>query len=1208
MKFISLTTSLLIILLLCITECVEVNDVTSLSSEGCANPISYASSFFDPGILGAAGCLWTSDVFTAGKRCCDAVVAILSHNCSTLAWNGLAWQTEGSSQASMVYAAAHLCGVEVGQGYVEQEACGNGTLEGWERCDDGNDDHKDGCDSCWITPGYACSSPAGSSSVCRVCGEDCSALRREVCAADGGPCGVCAEGYREPLPGSRRCAPVLRVKYTMVDTPFGDIESRNCTFHDLGEIVEPLKFPTAAPYVSLVRSVMPYRSTPAAYGGCSLAGAVAMTRGEGQYVVSVVELPHPVYEKVNEVEFGGLYVPTRVVVFSDNVVPPVLRAHLQLFEVFAGSTALVSNVVIENPSHHEGGVAMVSGAVFVLEDSVIRGAKSLNLSALDAAYLQFRCDGDLFMVDGALALRNVEISEAVLEGVLGAHLCMSESRNAISVSGEIHLENVTVHDSWIRGHLINAKSTAVGEWNNVVFKRVHTESGSIVHSEGVVRARNVLFSNCTSSAPLFSQNGRNTVVLQDFIFADNQVSENQCIIYNAGLMRVANGTMTKNSPGPGRALLENRATIHLEGLVILDNTGAFLHNIAHAVMSGCYISGVGGADQYHWIYNRGALEVVRSYFNEADKSTSAVYVDSHDPFIVRDSSIPEEVVGTLQMASCDSILSPIYSPSTKACGTTANCTTSESPLVGVHCLCPENMFGDPTAYCSRKMSLYILPSNEIHLYFDKKPNEPSVYETEVLFLADGMGSLSWMFDNRTLPDWLSVDPFRGEFSSESECGDVALPVALYLDLESVTGANSNQRVEVMLNTTSAYPGEEIPGTSFPTTNITVHLNVKVHPSPRTSTVDFDRSRCLHDEIEYNPDVCVVQAGSLVFVHIHLRDFNNSGLGVGGDTFQVTSSSLTTFLILDQGNGSYTLEFEAPQTHFNLRVQLLEEDMLGSPLVYEVQCAGSDVWERSDSTDRMGSLSSDGGSGCGSGDGGSSYDGLIGTGRCVSPSFRLPQRIVAIALGGLFVGMSSLVFWLRKEFVFQWNSLHVEPLSITFWIVLDLMDIATDLSAWYYVNIDSSLAAYASWYLAGVTVAAVGACCSIASRVSTLLTVLSEGMRPEARSTALLPKPIYLSFEIGGFTTLVWYSDLYFVRGRLKRELRSSYMSILCLFVEDFPMQVLNTMILCIEGGGSTAVLLSLQISCLFVGFKITKIFHVQRCIHAMRRLQAQRSE
>jgi cysteine-rich repeat protein len=81
---------------------------------------------------------------------------------------------DGCSYPTCKVEAGYTCGtVNVPDGLKSVcYLCGNGKVEGSEKCDDGGKNNGDGCSStCTIEPGYICSNSAGQPSICLFCGD-----------------------------------------------------------------------------------------------------------------------------------------------------------------------------------------------------------------------------------------------------------------------------------------------------------------------------------------------------------------------------------------------------------------------------------------------------------------------------------------------------------------------------------------------------------------------------------------------------------------------------------------------------------------------------------------------------------------------------------------------------------------------------------------------------------------------------------------------------------------------------------------------------------------------------------------------------------------------------------------------------------------------------------------------------------------------------
>eukprot|EP00736_Rhodelphis_marinus_P002745 Rmarinus@m.9797 len=106
----------------------------------------------------------------------------------------------------------------------------------------------------------------------------------------------------------------------------------------------------------------------------------------------------------------------------------------------------------------------------------------------------------------------------------------------------------------------------------------------------------------------------------------------------------------------------------------------------------------------------------------------------------------------------------------------------------------------------------------------------------------------------------------------------------------------------------------------------------------------------------------------------------------------------------------------------------------------------------------------------------------------------------------------------------------------------------------------------------------------------------------------LQHPLWMVAEVDGMNKVVYESDCPIYLEKLKRKRRKQIISVIVLFIEDVPLQSLNLSILVDRVGTSksfpTMVLVSMMITMVLIGVKLTKLFGAFKTHHYIRRVSA----
>eukprot|EP00736_Rhodelphis_marinus_P008939 Rmarinus@m.14548 len=1136
--------------------------------------IQFTSTFVDFGLLYSSGC----EPMSISKQCCDELYPLLQHPCYDAGLQRL-MGVEDDDIAPYFYLFIQTyteCGVNAADGKFA-EGCGDGALVGWEHCDDGNDEGEDGCFECFVEDGFSCSERANETSVCRVCAEMCTELHRDVCREDYGACGPCVDGYEE-LNGD--CGVRLQVVYTAVDTPYlaADTEAHwSCNFTSVGSVVETREIPTSAIYLNLVREEMGLRAAPPE-GRCSLRAALSMHNTQG--VVVVAELFHDVV-KAENIDLGLYDTWSFVVVFSEeNNASKVTSTGEFLFDVFAGSTLLVYNVDFVDIRGHSGGLIRSYASVCVLEHVSIINATTFDITpdiipAENAGIYTYSCEGLTIAAYGTLILHNVNIIGSDMFPMTLQSACVSYYPHQIVNFGRTDFINVTILDN-VASNFLTSHGMLTFEnvelTGNTAYG-VHT-SGALVKASIGFEMSNVTFRNNEAAGAVLDLDAPTT--MQNVTIADNHVTGTDSHIRVSLTASIVNSTIQGNTRAyPDGSVMAIRGTFLAADVAFLEHESVrvVVDNSADATFIRCTF-----AEYQQAIENLGSLQIHESTFLDDSHG-----IQSGDPILMYDSFYPlaetEEWIAT-----CSSVVKEDSGQYLPPCGLNAACHdwTSEDDLDGINCGCGSYTIGDSLVLCANLSLLHVLPEPDVTAYATKSRANQVVTRDRWL-LAEGIGQLDWEVVS-ALPPWLSITPgLTGSFTSDGVCPDNMEEIWFNFHLGHVHRGDNLETVVVFRNFAS-YDGIFVDNAEYNDDDVAVHVlaHVEVIPSSNTSWVFYDWP-CTNDS---NP--CVVAAGREVSSTIILRDADDYGLGVGGDTFTVESSvdGLLTFSSHDHETGRYTLWFEVPSSgykenrDFGVRIRLYGNEIQGSPLLFRMECEGDEEWDD-------------------------------GEKKCAL-DLGIPKTLIAVTMLSIFVvGVFVIRFLKGRALSVQVAALQQEATTILFWCLLDLIDLGTDIGCGVSVYMKESLSAYVPFYFATLTIVIIASGYGFYLRFKVLSQVLRNTfkLRRTSHNGRKLPHPLSVS-GITGMTRLEYESDVVLALERIRRDLKSKLYTLAMLFVEDIPMLVLSTIVIMVssESDQSVIVLISLQSTCIMVGIKLTKITGIWRLLKLSERLYAKLGE
>eukprot|EP00736_Rhodelphis_marinus_P011096 Rmarinus@m.5021 len=827
------------------------------------------------------------------------------------------------------------------------------------------------------------------------------------------------------------------------------------------------------------------------------------------------------------------------------------------------------NLVITNAGSVEGAAVRAYGGWATLENIAVHNT---TVGKIPAGASYTGCYGNVFATNGVLTLRNVIISNNIIEKLPDDVKCLVFSDTAIIVSGDITLDEVTFADNIVPGSMMTATSVSDVIATNIYLQR-NLAPGALLMFDGSVVVDCITATDndvLQSIIQITSVCHINSFVFDRNVYLGSSVGS---LLANFGTLTVRNGVATANIMGPTGVVVSNRSTVVAQNLTVVGTDGGVLETTGRFTVSGCTIRDNTGAATFGTIKNAGVLILENCVFDDLSTvsgASTAFHIESLDDFIVRDSIVPR--ASEMHVGTCLTELPKAYFPSVLPCGLGALCT--ESGAGGVSCACPSGTYGDPTLLCKATAELFALPDSVVTVYHTKSVN-PEEFETstEVRLLADGLGTLVWAVDNRTVPAWLSLVPSEGVFSSYETCPDDPLDATLLISSRDITGSNREQSatVDIVTSTTYIDPQSETTRVFNSTYPIVVNLKVDIIPSAVTSSVQY------WSECETVVDgQCQVEAGTEVTAHVDLRDSAGYSLGVGGDSFEVYSSSTMDFSREDLNNGAYVLTFDAPQEHFFVNVTLWGQSVQGSPLRYHIRCSNGDYLD-------------------------------INSQKCKPTEVSIPRHIIAIVLGSLFVFVAGAIRLLQKrKLSLAASFLQDETTMTVLAIFMDVLDLGTDTGVVVSVVMTDSLVSYVPYYLSAFTIATLVSCSSIVVNFRALHRMIFKStFRVTTVQTAAPAKSVAV---IGGGRVVQLHTadDIVATISVLSEKRKRQILGVVVLFVEDIPFQVLNSIVLCSSGANDAVpltVLFSLQITMILIGIKATKAISIRKTSQRIQRLR-----
>eukprot|EP00736_Rhodelphis_marinus_P008215 Rmarinus@m.19179 len=1130
------------------------NDDAECSSE---EVLSFLNGVSDAGVLSSAGCHTGS----LSKSCCEAYAELMGHRCANASLVYFEdYLHDDNSHYMALLAAEDECGLKIGEGALHED-CGDGTVYWWEKCDDGNDIAGDGCSECWVEPGYSCSAAEAGPSVCRSCTEDCAALFRDICVTPLGPCGDCAAGYQE-IDGE--CAKIVRTVVTVLSASISVPEDNwDCRFEEVATDY------IAGPLVRTSVFVENSRGVVAGSANCSLEAAIFQSDSPvDDDVVLVVSIPFA------EITTSTIRIQhdRTVVITSDVPGGAVIHADGdQTFVVFTGTSLLLHNVVLMDGMAEEGSAILAFGTT-VLENVTVTN-QTMNWPG--TAYYH-QCDGYAIATYGPLYMFDVVIRDNVWVYLEKFESCLRYHGSLLLTTGGLHMDNVLFMDNVADSNIVSLLKTASQDptLRRISFLRNTSHRGSVFRSEvDVILTHFVAEGNAGVGGAVLALHGR-TSGLNTFIICDNTASDNGGVIQNFGLMTMSDGTISTNhspegTPGFGGSL-RNSGEVQVANVVFQNNAVGVLDNSGVASHTNCSFSGNRapvGTEHYISVNNIGRLGF--DLCNYRDFNGGAT-LRSTTEVVVRNSYMAG--FEHMLLADCATTVLQDGVP-TSVCGKQALC--SDSDTGGVDCACPSDYVGNPFDVCAPPIRIDMLPDSNIVLYTEK--GESTLPRVARRLIVSGLGVVTWSLATE-LPPWLSMDTMNGTFEKAAKCDALPADLEFIFNPENVTGENPQLSELVVLETRAFYTGMLILQDQL---NITVMMVVEIEPNATTSEILYYDPYC-----EPFSRQCFVSEGTRVIVMLLLRDHSSLLVGRGGDAFTarvITSADevtrVTSVSTVDRGTGEHELFFIAPNQPFYVDVLINGVAVTGGPLRFRVSCDSDREWDSSSQS-------------------------------CVDSPLDIPLGLMGItALVVFLAGVAAINLSKRIRLPASRDSLQKEAVKAVASMSLDVLDLLTDVASLCAVLTDGRLSEYVPYYLSCFVIAAVASLVGLGVLGRDMYTLFytpschtDEGA---LRHGLRLEKGIYVS-GLGEMSWVTTTEGLNLAIASSKRLLRRHVISFLLLFCEDFPVQILNIIVLLNEKEWPLVVLITTQVSFVMIGIKFSSMYKIAQDFQRINRLKEKR--
>eukprot|EP00736_Rhodelphis_marinus_P012221 Rmarinus@m.5610 len=574
-----------------------------------------------------------------------------------------------------------------------------------------------------------------------------------------------------------------------------------------------------------------------------------------------------------------------------------------------------------------------------------------------------------------------------------------------------------------------------------------------------------------------------------------------------------------------------------------------------------------------------------------------------------------------------------------------------SESVGVRCTCERKATCTLAELMFAEMSLLSASENNLAVRV-VKVNDTLVngHMVNMFVYVVGCGEVKWEITNPDL-GWMEVSQsettFLDKHYCEAQCEQrlqLDIPVDIVFNLEGLSAGLYNGDIPVSytaenptMNTLTSESYTVSVGLTVETPVSSVHSNLS-GPYWITYPTAIDEARRNYDTIEstFLGDTGGIIAGENILFEILARDFE--GLPVGFDNvdleFTVIGDVTVDVELVDSGAGTLLAMFTAPYTAFFVIVSSsylsMENIRIDHELwseSYGVVCPSTHQWSSS-------------------------------RGMCVSVADEAEEEVFTPMVIAMITGLSAtlaflIVYVLKKRADVAKRllmRLMKDTVFVSFALLGDLADLITDVLAFNAVYADSDLKEYHLWYLIMLCISlAISSMAILVSirvlyrmfrgsygdgakqtpppakptakrnKVAAIGPSLSAGKSPPDPATTInnsqpnraanlrLSKGSILKLEAESVLRTTFGGTLNSENPHHEVELESeikqtrhsiqrNYMKLLVVLLEDVPMLILNTLveIKTADSGSKLEVRLSMMLSCLLMGVKLTSVPAIRR--------------
>eukprot|EP00736_Rhodelphis_marinus_P000968 Rmarinus@m.1959 len=1178
--------------------------------------IQYSSSVIDIPVLALNDC--ESILYeTISRECCEAVARVMDHECAIAGQEFFLSQgISNSPHYDVLLSVSARCNLGFGVGHLNTTDCGNGVVEDWEKCDDGNTVDGDGCGGCFIESPYTCTqysshivSPApdlstpdhlstsdpstttqegslspyslsfventlqigeNGTSFCRLCAQDCGRVHREICHSPHAACGDCLEGYTQNEEGY--CARIKFVHYASVNI-FSPTATSHCVFHAVGDVLEPTPYRTAVTYLDLVRQWSEDRTALWGRGSCDVATAVETAPSDDD-VVLVLEVVIP----VAEASWVKLLSGNSVVIFSESQPFAKLVSNIMLFDIYIGTTLYLYNVVLSDARGYEGVIRNFGNSV--LEGVTIEHCSENDL--IGSGDLNYMCSGLLINSAGDLTLRGVVFRNNTVSNVANEEACLILGNTMIYAMGRVFLSDVSFLDNYSESTMLNLKFAMQDSIVEKLTFRRNFSYGSLVFVDMDIDLRDLVFEENTGGVGgLLYLSGETSV--QNFEMRRNIVIGDGGLLRNIGTTRISHGLVEGSQPPGWGGAIVNRGLMNLAFVTFDSNQMGAVSGLSGSIeMYSCKFFLNTALAYFSAIYNTAYLEINDSEF-VVGENTKGLTIWSDDPFFLRSSSLP--AAETMKVASCSTRVFKGGGKPKTVCGVQAQCEILDDS--GALCQCPRGYIGSPLQLCAPPADLHVLPDTTITRFVTKDGHIPAAVEVLGL-ITDGLGDVTWRINNDTVPDWLVFRRLSGRFASQERvCLAEMVPIEIEFLTAGVNANNTERSAEVLVETMSSYQDFRM----MQNVTLNIQMSVRVLAHAEECRV-YPATPCADD------GWCNAEAGSRVRVVIEFFDYeglavaaNDSPHAVrvleadvfyGGATSTFSSSSLALISVSELSYGRIQIHFDAPPTHFVVVVDIAGRMVVGSPIPYRIRCSSGTEWSDADS-------------------------------ECKDYQSRMPVRLMVLTCLILLV-VTTFIFvnlW-RTRYTFRivFRLVMGEVMRVCLRGAGELLDVLSDVGAFVSVLLSDDLQSYLAGYTIVISFTLITSAyyfCICVSDLRRALRRQRSGDSARAVSTACgtsMCRPVVV-LGVGTLRTLEEVDE---VLDQMHRVQRRMLIELVLLVIEDLPMLSLGTDVLINERGrASIFLLVSLQVSCVIMGLTLTNVRAIKDTRAQIARLTARRA-